>query len=755
MIDDFSPSSKNSAGSYGWSNAKNWSGAIPGQNDSVIVTGTGYVSLIDLSLTINAVAAAAGVTLVEAASQSLIAAGGITLAATADLAIGTNAFVGAGTLTGGGNEMITVGGGAVLSVANGMTFGSGTSFTIAASSGLGYVQSSLLTLGSSSTLSVDNRLWLQNGLTLGDNSQLSLSGMTAELKVDHASLGAADSVRLDAGTVTIANALSLGNGDTVAVASGVTFGAGSVSLGSNAVLDIESGTGLSASAIGKITGLGAGASVVVEGALQVGDAAGGSYTVRNGGALDVTGNLGGTSAISLAGGTVRLDGSVKLASGTGFAFSGPAGSTLSVASLNNFTQNGGSYGFGWTITGFDYGDVLQFPAFAFGWDSASYNSASHSIILRDLFGNTVLTVGNVFLAADVTTTGFRLGYDSITLTCFLSGTEIETETGPRPVETLQVGDGIVTIEAGTRVIRRACWIGTRAVDLDRIANGDALRPVRIRAGAFADTVPMRDLLVTPDHCILVDGGLIPARMLVNGGSIVSDHSLRRFSVHHVEFDRHAILLAEGLATESYLDTGNRDSFASPNDDASRQPLHWSDAAAPLTIDRQAVEPIWRRLAARAVRLGQAGCVARIAGTSDARLRVRLQDGTLLHATRRDARRHFFVLPAGTCQIAILSRSFVPALVEGPFVDDRRRLGVAVSAAALWNGLRTESLVIDASLPGWHAGEDGAGAVWTDGAGLLATGTLTRPTMLELTVTLAGTYLLDQPVDQPDTRHRAA
>jgi hypothetical protein len=120
------------------------------------------------------------------------------------------------------------------------------------------------------------------------------------------------------------------------------------------------------------------------------------------------------------------------------------------------------------------------------------------------------------------------------------------------------------------------------VDLDEAEAGHELSPVRIRANAFADGQPMRDLLVTPDHCVLIEGGLVPARMLVNHGSIVRDDSLRRFSVHHVEFERHAILLSEGLPTESYLDTGNRGDFGDVADDATRQPHGWADAAAPLS-----------------------------------------------------------------------------------------------------------------------------------------------------------------------------
>ena len=74
--------------------------------------------------------------------------------------------------------------------------------------------------------------------------------------------------------------------------------------------------------------------------------------------------------------------------------------------------------------------------------------------------------------------------------------------------------------------------------------------MRIRADAFAPGIPSRDLLITPEHCVLVDNRLVPARMLVNGSSIVRETGLHRFTVHHVECDRHASILSEGLATAS-------------------------------------------------------------------------------------------------------------------------------------------------------------------------------------------------------------
>jgi hypothetical protein len=78
----------------------------------------------------------------------------------------------------------------------------------------------------------------------------------------------------------------------------------------------------------------------------------------------------------------------------------------------------------------------------------------------------------------------------------------------------------------------------------------------VSVGAFAPGCPDRDLYLSPDHAVLVDGVLIPVCYLVNGTMIVQEP---RDSVTywHVELSEHAVICAEGVAAESYLDTGNR------------------------------------------------------------------------------------------------------------------------------------------------------------------------------------------------------
>ena len=79
-------------------------------------------------------------------------------------------------------------------------------------------------------------------------------------------------------------------------------------------------------------------------------------------------------------------------------------------------------------------------------------------------------------------------------------------------------------------------------------------------GAFGENVPERDMYLSPDHAVFVDGVLIPVKLLINGTSI-TQVKRDRVTYYHVELPDHAVILAEGLPVESYLDTGDRANFS--------------------------------------------------------------------------------------------------------------------------------------------------------------------------------------------------
>ena len=144
----------------------------------------------------------------------------------------------------------------------------------------------------------------------------------------------------------------------------------------------------------------------------------------------------------------------------------------------------------------------------------------------------------------------------VAVACYAAGTRILTPKGERAVERLEPGGLVVTASGRTRRIK---WIGRRSYGGRFLRGHTQLQPVRIHAGALGAGLPRRDLLVSPQHAVLVDGVLVPAESLVNGAGIVRAR-LDRVDYHHVELHSHDVLLAEGAPSESFFDDGSRALF---------------------------------------------------------------------------------------------------------------------------------------------------------------------------------------------------
>jgi hypothetical protein len=142
--------------------------------------------------------------------------------------------------------------------------------------------------------------------------------------------------------------------------------------------------------------------------------------------------------------------------------------------------------------------------------------------------------------------------------CFAAGTLIATPEGPKPVERLAVGDPVVTADGrGVPVL----WIGRQ--QLRKPGPVDPSGLVQIRAGALGDGLPHCDLTVTADHGMVLDGFVINASALVNGGSIdwvPSSELPETFTVYHVETEGHEVILANGAPSETFIDYRDRRAF---------------------------------------------------------------------------------------------------------------------------------------------------------------------------------------------------
>jgi Ca2+-binding RTX toxin-like protein len=158
-----------------------------------------------------------------------------------------------------------------------------------------------------------------------------------------------------------------------------------------------------------------------------------------------------------------------------------------------------------------------------------------------------------------TQTLYSEGWESIV--CFAEGTRIVTPNGEDAVENLRAGDMVLVMRDGQAGFEPLRWVGFMDVAVPRNAAMAAkTAPILIKAGALAPNMPARDLRVSPDHAMEIDGYLIPAKHLVNGESIIQETWCRKVRYFHLELEAHGLLLSEGTWSESYLDDGNRHAF---------------------------------------------------------------------------------------------------------------------------------------------------------------------------------------------------
>ncbi|WP_444451469.1 Hint domain-containing protein [Rhodobacter capsulatus] len=142
--------------------------------------------------------------------------------------------------------------------------------------------------------------------------------------------------------------------------------------------------------------------------------------------------------------------------------------------------------------------------------------------------------------------------------CFTPGTLIETKRGRVPVERLRLGDRVLTRDNGYQAIR---WIGRRGLKTADLAAAPQLQPVRIAAGSLGEGLPETDMLVSPQHRMLISGARAEllfgeAEVLAAAAHMVGLPGITRvqrdeITYLHLMFDAHEIIRAEGAWTESF------------------------------------------------------------------------------------------------------------------------------------------------------------------------------------------------------------
>lgn len=142
--------------------------------------------------------------------------------------------------------------------------------------------------------------------------------------------------------------------------------------------------------------------------------------------------------------------------------------------------------------------------------------------------------------------------------CFTPGTRIATPRGEVAVEALSVGDRVITRDNGLQVIR---WIGTRALKASDIAQAKNLAPVLIRKGALGNDLPERDMMVSPNHRMLVandktalyfeESEVLVAAKHLTGLQGVSVMAPTDVTYIHLMFENHEVILSDGAWSESF------------------------------------------------------------------------------------------------------------------------------------------------------------------------------------------------------------
>ncbi len=414
---------------------------------------------------------------------------------------------------------------------------------------------------------VDNFTGTLSGFAIGD--QLDLGGISL------------DSVGWSAGTLALMDAgATLGAVGIAGDYTGATWQAASDGGGGTLVTLASTPSPLMVTGTLNVTSALAAPSVEVTTGAMVAMASGtlttATLTLDSGGTLGGNGTLAGAvvdgGAIAASGGALTLTGMVSGGGTVGIA----GNATLYAPSGIGGTVTLSFTGLGGTLELLGSATALTVPVAHMDAvnviDIAGAAVVATSLTTGGGVGTLSLT-GAAGSLGSVTLLGAYRGYGAATIPdgrggtlislvpCFAAGTRIATPRGVVAVESLRVGDLVVTPDGP----RPLTWVARRRCDS---AAAPEIRPVRLKAGALGGALPRHDLILSPQHALLLRGVLVPAVALVHpdrvvrgtGGDIV---------YHHLGFPTQTTVLAEGLAAESYLPAHDAATF--DREDGERPP----------------------------------------------------------------------------------------------------------------------------------------------------------------------------------------
>jgi hypothetical protein len=235
------------------------------------------------------------------------------------------------------------------------------------------------------------------------------------------------------------------------------------------------------------------------------------------------------------------------------------------------------------INGFTGTDTIELAGFTA--TSETYVSGK-GLELNNGTSTVTLDITGSFTTGSFTISDTAKGTQIIV--CYLRGTKILTPRGEVAIETLRIGDPVVTRFQGIQPVK---WVGMQNYSRRFIQNNHDRVPVRIKAGALGRALPARDLWVSPGHSMLIGNQLVLAKSLVNGVTVTQDFVPEEVHYYQIELETHNCIQAEGAWSETYADCpGMRAQFQNAASFHELYPDFIAPSAPQLCAERPAYGP---------------------------------------------------------------------------------------------------------------------------------------------------------------------